>query len=135
MAFGFATTLRNSRLNAIRDAIDAGAGAGKLRIYSGTRPATGAAITSQTLLAELTFSDPCAPAASGGVLTFSAITADTAADATGTATWARIVDSTGTFVADCNVGTSGSDINLNSTAIQVNAEVSVTSATLTDGNA
>jgi hypothetical protein len=133
MALGLATALRNSRLNLIRDAIDAGAGAGFLRIYDGTRPATGGAAT--TLLAELTFSDPSAPAASGGVATYSAINADTSANATGTATWFRCVDSTGAFVTDGSVGTSGQDLNLNTVSITTGVQVSVTSMVLTEGNA
>lgn len=134
MAIGYVTALRNSRLNAVRDAIDAGAGAGLLRIYDGTRPATGGAAT--TLLAELTFSDPCAGAAAAGVLTFSAITADASANATGTATWARAVDSTGAAVADFNVATSGGDININSTAISAGVQVSASGTnTITAGNA
>lgn len=132
MALGFATALRNARLDQITAKIDAGVGAGLLRIYDGTRPATGGAAT--TLLAELTFSDPSAAAAAAGVLTFSAITKDSSANAPGTATWARIVDSAGTFVMDCSVGTSGADINLNSTSISVGQEVSITSATITEGN-
>lgn len=132
MALGFATALRNARLDEIAAAINAGAGAGLLRIYDGSRPATGGAAT--TLLAELTFSDPCAAGAAAGVLTFSAITKDSSANAPGTATWARIVDSDGTFVMDCSVGTSGADINLNSTSISAGQEVSITSATITEGN-
>ena len=83
MALGFATTLRTARASQIVAAIDAGAGAGKLRLYNGTRPATGGTVT--TLLAELTFSDPCGTVTSG-VLTFSAIASDASADNTGTAT-------------------------------------------------
>lgn len=132
MTLGINATVRNSRLNAIRDAIDAGATGGFLRVYDGTRPATGGAAT--TLLAELTFSDPCAPNASGGVLTFSAITADSSANATGTATWCRIVDSTGGFVADGSVGTSGADYSLNTTSITAGVQVSCTSASITEGN-
>lgn len=134
MAIGYVPTLRNARLNAVSAAIDAGAGAGLLRVYDGTRPATGG--TATTLLAELTFSDPSAAAASGGVLTFSAITADSSANATGTATWARAVDSTGAAVADFNVATSGSDININSTGISSGVQVSASGTnTITAGNA
>jgi hypothetical protein len=57
---------------------------GKVRIYSGTRPATGGTATTQ--LAELPCNATFAPAASGGVLTMNAITSDASADATGTAT-------------------------------------------------
>lgn len=129
-----ATTLRNTMLNAITTAIDAGAGAGLLRVYTGTRPATGAAITTEVLLGTLTFTDPSAPAAAAGVLTFSPIASDTSADATGTASWCRIVDSTGTFVADGNVGTATSDYILNTVSITLGQTISCTSATITDGN-
>ena len=132
MALGFVATLRSSIATAIRDAIDAGAGAGKLRIYDGSRPATGGSAT--TLLAELTLSDPCGTV-SNGVLTFSAITTDTAADATGTATWFRIVDSSNNAIIDGSVGTSGADLNLATTSIVANAQVQITSFTITVGNA
>lgn len=133
MTVGLVAAVRNTRLNAIRDAIDAGVGAGFLRGYDGVRPATGGAAT--TLLFELTFSDPCAAAASGGVLTFSAITADASANATGTATWGRIVDSTGAFVADCSIGSTGADFNLSTVTITAGVQVSCTSGSLTEGNA
>lgn len=132
LALAYSTTLRNERLVRIQVNIDLGAGAGLFRIYDGTRPATCG--TATTLLAELTFTDPCAGAPSGGVLTFSAITADASANATGTATWFRNVDSTGTCVVDGNVGTSGSDLNLNSTSIATGQNVAVSSYTITEGN-
>lgn len=130
MALGMSTTLRNARLDAITTAAGANA---KLRIYDGTRPATGGTVTN--LLAELPCNATFAPAASSGTLTMNAITADAAADATGTATWARIVTSGNTFVLDCSVGTSGADINLNTTSIVIGANVAVTSAVFTEGNA
>lgn len=131
MAVGMAATLRNARLDEITTAAGASA---LLRIYDGTRPATGGAAT--TLLAELTCNATFAPAATGGTLTLNAITQDSAANATGTATWARIVKSDGTtHVLDCSVGTSGADINLNTTSIVTGAAVSVTSAVFTEGNA
>lgn len=133
MALAYSTTIRNNRMQAVADAIDGGAGAGLLRIYDGTRPASGG--TATTLLAELTLSDPCAASVTGGVLTFDTITADSSANATGTATWMRIVDSAGTFCVDGDVGTSGADLNLNSTSISTGQEVSCTSATITEGNA
>lgn len=133
MTIGLVVASRNAHLDDINTRINAGAGAGFLRVYDGTRPATGGAAT--TLLAELTFSDPAAPAAASGVLTFSAITADASANASGTATWCRMVDSTGAFVADGSVGTSGADYNLSTVTITAGVQVSCTSATLTAGNA
>jgi hypothetical protein len=131
MALGLnANPLRNNML----DEITARAGASALlRIYDGSRPATGG--TATTLLAELTCNATFAAAASGGVLTLNAITADASANATGTATWFRIVQSDGTtHVLDGNVGTSGSDLNFNTTSIVTGANVAVTSFTITAGN-
>lgn len=126
------TTIRNAMLDTITTRAGASA---LLRIYDGTRPATGAAITSQVLLAELTCNATFAPAASGGTLTLNAITQDSSANNTGTATWFRIVKSDGTsFVLDGNVGTSGSDLNLVTTSIVATQPVSVTSFVITEGN-
>ncbi len=133
MALGFATTLRTARASQIVAAIDAGAGAGKLRLYNGTRPATGGTVT--TLLAELTFSDPCGTV-TNGVLTFSAIASDASADTTGTATWFRIVDSTGAFVLDGTITVTGGggDITMTSTSIQAGVTVDATSLLFTEDN-
>ena len=108
----------------------------KVRIYNGTRPANvGTAITSQTMLVELTCNATAfAAAAASGVLTANAISNGTAA-ATGTASWSRVFQSNGTTaIADADVATSGSDLNLNNTSIATGQTVSVTSFTITDGN-
>jgi len=130
MALAYAATLRSAK----QDAITTFAGnAALLRIYDGTRPATGGAAT--TLLAELTCGTPFAAGASSGVLTLGAITQDASANATGTATWFRIVKADGTtHVMDGNVGTSGSDLNLTTTSIVATQPVSITSFVLTEGN-
>lgn len=132
MAAGYATTLRNDQLDEITATVG---NAGLLRIYDGTRPATGAAITTQVLLAELTCGTPFAPAASGGVLTANAITDDASANATGTATWARLLTSGAAFVMDMDADTSGAELILNTTSIIAAAPVEVTSFTITRGNA
>lgn len=129
MALAYATTLRNTMLDAITTAAG---NAALLRIYDGSRPSTGG--TATTLLAELTCGTPFAAGASSGVLTLGSITQDSSANATGTATWFRIVTSGGTFVLDGNVGTSGSDLNLTTTSIVSGQPVSVTSFTITEGN-
>jgi len=130
MALAYATTLRNTMLDAITTAAG---GSALLNIYDGSRPATGGAAT--TLLAQLTCNATFAPSASGGVLTLNAITQDSSANATGTATWFRITTSGATFVLDGNVGTSGSDLNLSSTSIVATQPVSVTSFVITEANA
>lgn len=118
--------------DAIVDAIDGGAGAGTIKIYTGTIPTDAdTAVGAQTLLATLTFSDPAFGAASNGVATASAITSDSSADATGTAAWARIATSAGTTVMDVTVGTSGEDINFNTVSFVSGATVAITSLTVT----
>lgn len=115
-------------------AVDAGAGGGKLRIYGGTRPSTGGAAT--TVLAELTFASTSFGAPSSGVISANSIAADTDADATGTASWFRVTDSSGGFVMDGDVGVSGSgaDLELNSVNIGAGQRVEVTSFQITEGN-
>jgi hypothetical protein len=130
MAIAYAATLRNSMLDEITTRAGASA---LLRIYDGTRPATGG--TATTLLAELTCNATFAPGASSGALTLNAITQDSSANSSGTATWFRIVKSDGTtHVLDGNVGTSGSDLNLTTTTIVATQPVSVSSFVITEGN-
>lgn len=137
MSAGFSTSLRNAQLQAIIDAIDAGSGVGKLKIYDGSRPAAGGGITSQVLLATPVFSDPCASAPSSGALTFNSITSDTDAAADGDASWARITDSDDTFVMDVSVGATGSgaDIELTDVSIAMHGTVAVGTLTITGSNA
>lgn len=125
------TVGRTALADVIKNAIDGGAGAGTIKVYTGTKPAgPDTAITSQTLLGTLTCSDPCG-STSSGVLTFSAITQDSSADATGTAAWARIADSSGTAIVDVSVGTSGTDLIMNTVSVVSGGPIAVTSLTIT----
>jgi hypothetical protein len=133
-----AAQLAAATRNAMMDAFTTNLGNnGYLRIYSGTRPANVAAAITGTLLAELRFNASASfGASSGGVITAGAITADSSADATGTATHSRWFKSDGTTaVLDCNVAASASDINLSSVSIVATGNVSISSLTVTDGNA
>lgn len=125
----FANKLKDAVLAPIVTAIDAGSGAGTIKIYSGAIPANAAtAITSQVLLGTLTFSDPCGTIAENA-LTMDAITQDSSADATGTAAWARIADSGGVTVMDINVTTTGGGgaLTLNTTNIVIGGPILITS--------
>ena len=125
--------LSNDAVNAEADALSVLLDNGYLRIYDGTQPANAdTAISTQTLLAELRFNADAAPSAVAGVLTFNAITQDSNANNTGTASWFRALKSDGsTVLFDGAVGTSGSDINIATTAIVAGAIVGVTSAVYT----
>ena len=134
MALKYSTTLRNAQLDAITTAVGT---SGILRIYSGSRPANVAAAITGTLLAELVCNASAfAAAASGGVLTANAIANDSSANASGTATHYRLWKSDGTTaVIDGDVSTSGADLNLDNTSINSGQVVSITSFTITAGNA
>jgi hypothetical protein len=125
------TQLANVTVNAQADALATLLNSGYLRIYSGTQPATAdTALSGNTLLAELRFNATAAPAASGGLLTFNAITSDSSADASGTATFFRALKSDGTTVVlDGSVGTSSANLVLSTTTITATQVVSCSSFT------
>lgn len=136
MALGFTTAVRNARMDAITTAVNA---SGKLRFYNAPRPAdANTAVSTQTLLAELTCALSFANAAASAAITANAITAANAnagAGAGTTATWFRLTTSAGTAIMDGNVATTASDLNVSSTTFVSGQQVSVTSWTITDGNA
>lgn len=124
---------RNAKLDAIRASFNSGF----LRLYDGAQPAgPGTAVTTQVLLAELQFGATAFPAASGGVLTANAITSDASANATGTASWFRCVQSDGTTaIHDGTVGTANANAIVATTSIVANAVVDCSSFTITDAAA
>ena len=122
MAVTYSTAAKNARLDAVATLIDAGT-AGKLKIRD----------SGNVVLATLTLADPCASAAASGVLTFDfdPDISDTSADATGTAANAIITDSADTTViSGLTVGTSGTDIVLDSVSITAGQTVTITAATI-----
>ena len=125
--------MSNAAVNAQGDALALLANNGYLRIYDGTRAANAdTAVGSQVLLAELRLNATAFGATVAGVMTAAAITQDSAANASGNATWYRVLKSDGTTALwDGEVGVSGCDLNLNAIAISINAVVSVTALTHT----
>lgn len=98
-------TTRNLRLDQTWDQ----ANSGTIVIYSGTPPATAdAALSGNTALATLTFGAAAFAAASAGSKTANAITQDSDAAATGTATFFRAKTAGGTVIAQGSVGATGS---------------------------
>src|SRR4051794_25514811 len=91
--------LSNAAASAGADAILALLNNGFLDIYDGTQPSTAdTAVSTQTKLARLTFGATAFAAASNGAASANAITSDSSADATGTASWFRALKSDGTTV-------------------------------------
>jgi hypothetical protein len=131
-----ATTLTTAAADAMSSALNTYIGnTAKLKIYDATGgvPANaGTALGSQVVLATFTLNSP-GFTSSGGVLTLSTSPALTvAASASGTAAFFRLFKTDGTTVVmQGTVGTSGQQLNLNTTTITATVNVSITSGTIT----
>lgn len=131
MAVRLSESLADDLADAVDTAVNAGGSAGTIKIYTGSQPATADTAESGTLLATFTLADPAFGAASGGVITLAGVPLTVAAADTGTAGWFRMETSGGTNVLDGSVGTSGNQINLNTTSITNGVNVTITSGTIT----
>ncbi|NBW21769.1 MAG: hypothetical protein EBR82_78825 [Caulobacteraceae bacterium] len=135
MAIQLSTTVRNARLDSIETTVGTSA---VLRIRSGSPPANCGAADTGTVLASITCPSDWMAAASGGQKAKSGTWEDLSADATGTAGHFRVYDSTG---ATCHMqGTitatgGGGDMEVSSTSFTAGQSFTVTTFTLTDGNA
>src|SRR4030042_2022403 len=124
MSVNYSTTIKNARLTVVKDAVDAGASAGKLKIYSAAYAA---------LLVEINLSDPCAGVADG-VLTLSGLPKSGVASAGGTAALARFTDSDDTMVAEgLTVGMAAADIIIDNSNIASGQTVTLSAGTITHG--
>ena len=126
------TQLSNTAVDTEGDALAVLFNNGYLRIYDGSQPSSAnTAISTQIMLAELTFNTPAFGSSSGGILTANAINSAIAIY-TGTATWFRAFKSDGTTaIVDGSVDTSAANLILGTTSITVGLTVSVTSFTHT----
>lgn len=127
MAVTYAASLKNTRMAAVRDAIDAAATAGTLEIGTAGMAA---------ILATITLADP-ASTVTADVLTLAGVpVSDTSADNTGTAAEARIKDGDGNAVVTGLTVTAtggGGDIELDNLSIEAGQEVKINSGTITHG--
>lgn len=124
----------DATVNASVNAVTALLNSGYINIYTGSQPSVDGGVTG-TLLAQLTFSATAfgnsSASGSGATATANTITSGTAGN-TGTAAYFALLKSDdSTVVATGSVGTSGCDLNLNSTAISSGATVSCSSFTIT----
>ena len=98
-----AISVQNAHWTAIAALLDAQTAPGKLQIYTGTRPASGGTLSGNTKMIEFVLKKPCTNAITGGVWTLADIDYAQVL-ATGTHTFARMVDGSGNFVADIDTG-------------------------------
>lgn len=135
MALQQSVSVRNARLDAIETAVGTLA---VLKIRTGAPPATCATADSGTVLATCSLPSDWLAAASAGAKAKSGTWEDTAADAAGTAAHFRIYASDGTT---CHLqGTvtatgGGGDMTVDNTSFAVGQAFTVTTFTITAGNA
>jgi hypothetical protein len=135
MTLQLSVAVRNDML----DAIEAEIGTGPvLRIFSGGMPANAAAASSGTLLAEMTLPADWLTAAASGVKSKDGIWSDLSANASGTAGYFRIFESTGTtchIQGVCTDSAGAGPMKLSTTTVTATEPVTVASFTLTAPNA
>ena len=133
MTIQLSVAVRNARLDTIESTIGASA---ILRIRSGAVPASCATADAGTVLATITVPADWAAAASAGSKTYLGTWQDASADATGTAAHFRLYDSGGTVChMQGTVGTSATDMIVDSVNFTAGQSFTVNSFTLTDANA
>lgn len=111
MTISLASAVASAMADQITAKVDAGTGAGTLKIYTGAKPSTPETAATGTLLATFTLADPVAAASAAGVATWNSAAITATVAASGTAGWFRVADSAGNAVFDGAVGTSGADLN------------------------
>lgn len=135
MAIQLSVAVRNARLDAIESTIST---APVLRIRTGAPPANCAASRTGTVLATLTLPSDWMAAASSGTKALSGTWEDTSADDTGTAGHFEIMDSGATTCHMQGTVTAtggGGDMTVDNTSFASGQAFSITTFTLTDGNA
>lgn len=135
MALQLSTAVRNARLDTIESTIGTSA---IMKIRTGSAPADCGTADSGTVLATLSLPSDWMAAASGGSKAKTGTWQDASADATGTAGHFRIYDSGGTTCGIQGTVTAtggGGDLTLDNTSIATGQTVTITTFTLTDGNA
>jgi hypothetical protein len=133
MAIQLSSTVRNQRLDRIEAAIGTSA---VLKIRTGNAPATVGAADSGSVLATMQLASDWMSAAAAGAKAKLGTWSDTSADASGTAGHFRIYAVGGTVAhiqGTCNSSTG--DLVIQNTSINSGQTVTVSSFTLTDGNA
>jgi hypothetical protein len=133
MAIQLSTTVRNARLDAIESTIGTTA---VLKIRDGAAPANVAAADTGTVLASLTLPSDWMAAAASGAKAKSGTWQDASADNSGTAAHFRVYASDGTTAhMQGTVGTSGTDMIVDSVSFTAGQSFTINTFTLTDGNA
>lgn len=123
----FSSAAKTAEMNAINTLLSNGS----IKLYNGTKPSA-LGTPSGTLLATLTFG-ATAGTVSSGVWTCGSVTQSNGSHVSGTPTFIRFSDSSGTAVADIDIGAGAGNVQFTGTVV-TGQNVTVTGLTLTAGN-
>lgn len=135
MSLQLSTAVRNAKLDAIETTIGVSA---VLKLRTGAAPADCGTADSGTVIATMSLPSDWMAAASAGSKAKSGTWQDTSADAAGTVAHFRIYASDGTTCGMQGTVTltgSGGDLTLDNTNVQAGQAITITSFSLTEGNA
>lgn len=135
MALQYSTTVRNAQLDAFETAVGASA---VLKIRTGSVPANCAAADSGTVLASCSLPSDWMAAASSGSKSKTGTWEDTSADASGTAAHFRLYASDGVTCHAQGTVTAvggGGDMTVDNTSFSAGQSFTITSFSITAGNA
>ena len=133
MTIQYSTTVRNARLDNFEATVGASA---VLKIRTGAVPANCSVADSGTVLSTVNLPADWMAAASNGSKALSGTWTDASADATGTAGHFRLYASDGTTChAQGTVGTAATDMIVDNTSFATGQTFTVTTFTMTAGNA
>lgn len=128
MTFRISTTARNAQSDGIMQEL----GAGTIKCYTGTQPASTADSPTGTLLATLPLQNPVATAAVNGVAT-ATLPVNTSNTLAGDLGWGRVARSDGTAIIDgtISLAAGGGDIIVNVITLAANDVLQLVSFTIT----
>lgn len=134
MTMNYTASVKNVRAQALASKIDAATDPAHMIIYSGARPLGVGAITDQVALVTLVLKKPCYTSITDGILYLDTIV-EQMVMTSGHATWARIVDGSGTPVGDMDIGVAGSgaDIVLPTVDLIQGSYVRITAGQIREG--
>lgn len=135
MTLQISVAVRNAMLDTIESTVGTSA---VLKIRTGAQPANCAAEDTGTVLATLTLPSDWMAAANAGSKALSGTWQDASADATGTAAHFRVYASDGTtchMQGSVTATGAGGDMTLDNTSVAAGQSITISSFTLTAGNA
>lgn len=127
MPWRLSISTRNTTGDALLDSLDAGT----IQVRTGAQPTSPNSAATGILLATLSFSAEAFVPMASGRTSANAISSDTNIDATGTASWARLLNGDGTTHSDMDVGEGGGTLSFDDADFIAGGTAQITSMNIT----